>query len=83
MNYEIDLNDKDALALLLRSKTALGRLNDTEVHSVLEFLEGIGFNRAPVTDEDAPTLGALFAEIGIPKLPIEPPAAPLAPPPGQ
>lgn len=30
----------------LRSKSALGRLNDAEVQSVLAFLEGIGFAHA-------------------------------------
>lgn len=55
MTNTIDAQDKDALALLLRSKTALGRLNDAEVHSVLDFLESIGFaHRAPAIDELAP-----------------------------
>ncbi len=39
----IDTLEREALVLFLRSKTALGRLNDSEVHSVLTFLEGIGF----------------------------------------
>lgn len=47
--------EKEALTLLLRSKTALGRLTDAEVHSVLEFLESIGFeHHAPTPDESAP-----------------------------
>lgn len=64
--------EREALALLLRSKTALGRLVDSEVYSVLDFMESIGFvHQAPPPD---PAVA-----------PIEPPApaAPLAPPPVQ
>ena len=39
--------EKDALALMLRSKTALGRLSDAEVHTVLAFLEGLGWMAPP------------------------------------
>jgi hypothetical protein len=42
----IDINDKDAFVLMLRSKTAFGRLTDTEVHSVLDYLKNIGFATA-------------------------------------
>jgi hypothetical protein len=37
--------EKEALVLFLRSKTAFGRLTDAEVHSVLAFLESIGFKQ--------------------------------------
>lgn len=66
--------EQEALALLLRSKTALGRLTDPEVHSVLAFLESIGFkHHAPTPDEPA------VAE------PLEPPpvAPVIEPPPAQ
>lgn len=43
MTNIVDTTERDALALLLRSKTALGRLVEAEVHSVLDFLESIGF----------------------------------------
>jgi hypothetical protein len=52
-NERINVNtEREALALLLRSKTALGRLTDSEVHSVLAFLESIGF-----VHQAAPTAG--------------------------
>jgi hypothetical protein len=65
---DIDVNDKDALCLLLRSKTPLGRLVDAEVHTVLDFLESIGFGR-PAAAADVPA--------------IEPEPETIAPPPGE
>lgn len=69
----IDTAEKEALALLLRSKTALGRLTDAEVHSVLAYLEGIGFvHQAPAAEPVEPEPEEAIE-------PVEP--APLAPPP--
>lgn len=50
------MNDIEELVMLLRDKTALGRLTDIEVHSVLAYLEGIGF--APPTASSDPTMPA-------------------------
>jgi hypothetical protein len=76
--------EREALALLLRSKTALGRLVDSEVHSVLDFLESIGFvHQATPQPEPAPI--ALIvpepdpAAVVIPAPPVI--VAPIAPPP--
>lgn len=51
---DIDVTDKDALTLLLRSKTALGRLVESEVQDVLAFLESIGFVHSSQVVEPAP-----------------------------
>ena len=82
----IDFDDKDALALLLRSKTAFGRLTDPEVHSVLAFLETIGFARqaAPPAFVDlAPVVTALTPEVqqAAQVAQVLPDLAPIAPPP--
>lgn len=88
----VDVLDRDAFALILRSKTAMGRLVDSEVHSVLDFLESIGFTHhaaQPVADpvlvpiELAPVPVPEVAPIVIAPPPVEVVPAPIAPPPAQ
>lgn len=62
MTNIVDIAERDAFVLFLRSKTALGRLNDAEVHAVIAFLESIGFAHqaapapAPVVVAPAPAV---------------------------
>lgn len=72
---DVDVTDRNALSLLLRSKTALGRLVESEVHSVLDFLESIGFmHQAVVTPaEPAPATVAPDAAPIVDPAPIVPP----------
>jgi hypothetical protein len=81
---DVDVTDRDALSLLLRSKTALGRLVESEVHSVLDFLESIGFMHQAVAApaEPAPVIDpapAADATTVVP--PPGEPAPVIAPPP--
>jgi hypothetical protein len=79
---DIDVTDKDALTLLLRSKTALGRLVEAEVHAVLAFLESIGFVHlaaAPVIAPE-PEPETIALPPGEP-VPDADPATVIAPPP--
>ena len=62
--------ERESFTLMLRSKTALGRLNDAEVHAVLDFMENIGFVH------QAPNPEPIFAPADMtpaPPLPILPP----------
>jgi hypothetical protein len=94
MTNIIESIEKEALTLLLRSKTALGRLTDAEVHSVLEFLESIGFARpavgaappavAPIEPAPVvPPVSALSNLESIIEKDVKAFFAPLAPPPAQ
>lgn len=85
---EVETLEKEALALLLRSKTALVRLTDAEVHSVLAFLESIGFARPAATADTPPILPVEPVVVEVPPVvesvavpvTIEPPPTPPAPP---
>lgn len=74
--------EKEALSLMLRSKTALGRLVDSEVHDVIAFLELIGFKHE---DPSAPAAAIPAEPVPVPVAPVpQPVPAPVvAPPPAQ
>lgn len=78
---DIDLTDKSALSMHLRSKTPLGRLTDAEVHVVLDYLVNIGFG-APITPSE-PAPEAIELEPAPPAPVIDPPPTELAPPPAS
>lgn len=69
-----DTLEKDALALLLRDKTALGRLTSPEVHSVLAYLEGLGWT-APGAAPAPAVAGSVSLVAPVSTIP----AAPIAP----
>jgi hypothetical protein len=82
---EVETLERGAFVMLLRSKTALGRLNDTEVHSVLDFLENLGFAR-PATSMAPPVVAPIEpAPVIVAPAPAAPvvvavPPAPIVPP---
>ena len=75
---DIDVTDRAALSLLLRSKTALGRLVDAEVNAVLDFLESIGFTHQAPAAEPEPIAPAVPDATT-----IVPPPVDLPPPPAS
>ncbi|WP_057015800.1 hypothetical protein [Bradyrhizobium pachyrhizi] len=72
----------DDLVNLLTSKTPLARLSHIEVHSVLQFLDNLGFTRPAigVTAAPAPAVDVPPAPVPTAVIPAAP-AAPVVPPP--